>query len=66
MSSYPSLTYVPADRPDQQAFFDGVRETLEGITGKRQNEVAITQLPSTATPEQIIAALNQIISRLNG
>lgn len=66
MSNYAPLPFIPADKPDQQAFFDAVRGTLDGITGRARETNDLQPLPNDATPEQIIDALNKIISRLNG
>ena len=60
----PAIPQVP--RPDQPrgGFDQAVKENLEILTGRRQGQVK--PLVSTATSDEIIAKLNEIIERMQG
>lgn len=61
----PAIPQAPRDGGMQRAGFDGaVKETLEILTGRRGGKVQ--PLPETASTDDIIAKVNEIIDRMQG
>jgi hypothetical protein len=64
--THPSLIAPVEDRPDQQAFSEGVRDTLAVLTGQLPRSTKLAPLKPGASLPEVIEALNHVIARLNG
>lgn len=45
-------------------FCNGVKQTLDAITGQAPNRARLEPLPATATLQDVIARLNEVVARL--
>lgn len=57
-----AIPTVPLPQQPRQQFDAAVKEDLEIIMGHRG--VRIKELPATATPDDVIAKVNELIARL--
>lgn len=60
----PAIPQVPQMNQTRQQFDRAIKENIEVISGRRGG--AISQLPATATNEDIINKINELIMRLQG
>lgn len=58
----PSIPQVPRSDPQRAGFDNAVKENLEVITGQRAGRIAL--LPSNASTADVVAKLNELITRL--
>jgi hypothetical protein len=61
----PSIPVVHTTDKTTNLAFAAIRETLEIMTGVRAGTRQINQLATTATNDEIIAKINEIISKIN-
>jgi hypothetical protein len=61
--SGPALPDVPPTEPPLHQFLLNVKENIELLTGRRGD--TLTELDSSATLDDVIEALNQVIARLS-
>lgn len=57
-----SIPQVPKPGEPRDRFDQALKENIEVITGQRVDK--IKQLPSTASTDEIIAKINELIARL--
>jgi hypothetical protein len=61
----PGIPSIPIlDRATQQ-MLSAMKENIELITGARPGFTTIRSLPPTATNEEIISKINEIVARIN-
>lgn len=58
----PSIPRVPLPADDRARFDGALKETIEIITGRRGER--IEPLPAGASNDQIVAKINEILTRL--
>lgn len=51
---------------DTDRFAEAVKTNLDSMTGQQKNAVKLLPLASTATTEEIITRLNELLRRLQG
>jgi len=61
----PSIPIYPTSDRTLNSTLTAIKENIEIINGSRASIGPLTQLPATATPDEVITKLNQIIARLN-
>ena len=65
----PAQTVRKAQKPSipspmDSGFNNAVKENLEIITGRRPGVPKVVQLPSTASTDEVIAKINELLTRL--
>lgn len=61
----PAIPVVSTDNVALNMALSAMKENLEIITGSRRALTPLNQLPAGATNDEIIAAINAIVTRLN-
>lgn len=59
-----AIPQVPRPKDDRYLFDMAIKENIEVITGRR--DTPLQRLRPTATQDEIISAINNIIDRLQG
>ena len=54
----------PVAPPEMQGFTDAVKENIDRLTGQERAKENLTELPETATLDDVITRVNIIIRRL--
>lgn len=60
----PSIPQVRAVDPHEYAFLTAVKDNIEQLTGVKGG-APLQPLPLSATTEQIVGKINEIVARLN-
>jgi hypothetical protein len=61
----PGIPIIQTQNRTMDLVFSAMKENIEIITGARPNTNPITQLPATATTDEVISKVNEIVARLN-
>jgi hypothetical protein len=59
-----AIPTVRTGQPNVDRAFDSIKQTLDSITGQARNVERLQPLPQTATLQQVITRLNEIVDRL--
>jgi hypothetical protein len=67
MSKTPGLASIHnTGNKELDKFCQGVKQTLDSMTGQAQNRPRLDPLPATATLQDVIARLNEVVARMQG
>lgn len=61
----PSIPMVQTPDRTLSLAIAAIKENIEIMNGSRGNIGAMSQLPATATNDEIIAKINEVVARLN-
>lgn len=60
----PAIPFRPTADVNRNEFESSVKTTLDQMTGQARNVQKLAPLPPTATLDQVIVRLNEILSRM--
>lgn len=60
----PAIPFRPTADNNRNEFESAVKQTLDQMTGQARNVQKLAPLPPTATLDQVVARLNEMLARL--